>query len=80
MGLKKKVNFLFINDVGGGYAKPESTAVGTTVGAFLSANMENWKPEGYAIRLNNNATAESDVLKEGDRLVVTCINKKIESA
>lgn len=69
---------LYINNDGGGYADYVETREGTTVAEFFSQQVSSRSPKDYLIRVNRQAVAADEVLKEGDRISFTPL--KIEGA
>lgn len=81
MPRKSRLEFLFLNDNGAGYASRESVPEGTTVESFLTTNMQDWNSGKYIIRVNNDATTDGQLLVAGDRVIVSPVAPaKIESA
>lgn len=81
MPRKAKLEFLFLNENGAGYASRETVTVGTTVESFLSGNMQDWNSGAYTIRVNNDVVTDGQLLVAGDRVIVSPVAPaKIESA
>jgi len=77
---KGTIEFLFVNDLGGGYPTKEKVVENTTVEEFLSTMMEKWEAKEYTIILNGKRPTSDYILKNGDQLVVTPVVQKVASA
>lgn len=69
---------LYINNDGGGFADHVETREGATVAEFFNERVSSRSPKDYLIRVNRQAVAADEVLKEGDRISFTPL--KIEGA
>ena len=69
---------LFINNSGSGFADYVDVTDGTTIEKFLTQRMPDANAADYLIRVNQQACARDQVLREGDRISAT--PTKIEGA
>ena len=72
------MNFLYVNNDGGGFADTVEVADGTTVAGFFSEKSPGRRPGDYLIRVNRLPASAEQVLQPGDRVTVT--PTKIEGA
>jgi hypothetical protein len=68
---------LYVNNNGGGFADYMTIEEGTTVQAFFNAHCEG-NASAYMIRVNRQAAAHDQILRDGDRVSIT--PTKIEGA
>ncbi len=72
------LKIFFINCVGAGFADRIEVADGTTVGQLFGQKMPDCKPGDYLIRVDRQAVASDEPLRDGCRVSIT--PTKIEGA
>jgi hypothetical protein len=74
---EQRMQILYINNDGGGFADYIEIDSDTTVQTLFDARVQG-RPSDYLIRVNRQPTTASQVLREGDRVSFTPV--KIEGA
>ena len=72
------LSVFFVNNAGGGFADNVEVPDGTTLKAFLDAEVPDLDEESRQIRVNRDVAPADYVLREGDR--VSCVPRKIDMA
>jgi len=68
--MSEMINVHVLNNEGAGFSRVVQVVAGSTVGDLVRTLVTS-SPGSHKIHLNKESTTEDQVLKDGDRLVVT---------